>query len=178
MARIDGDGLVCILDRVKDMINRGGEKIFGLEVENVLYAFPGVAEAAIVGVPHPVFGEVPVAYLVPMPGERIDPEKVRDFCRTRLADFKVPVEVRLTDKLPRNPGGKVVKQQLKRQWMENERRTTPAERVIGIELTAMRSGTPRMRFGAHRYRVYSTYVGTAVVEDIKISQEISRGDRG
>jgi long-chain acyl-CoA synthetase len=133
VARIDGDGLVCILDRVKDMINRGGEKIFGLEVENVLYAFPGVAEAAIVGVPHPVFGEVPVAFMVPMPGEWIDPDKVRDFCRTRLADFKIPVEVRLTDKLPRNPGGKVVKQQLKRLWMENERKTTPAERVIGIE---------------------------------------------
>lgn len=120
VARIDADGLVCILDRVKDMINRGGEKIFGLEVENVLYAFPGVAEAAIVGVPHPVFGEVPVAFMVPMPGERIDTDKVRDFCRTRLADFKVPVEFRLTDRLPRNPGGKVVKKQLKRQWMENE----------------------------------------------------------
>lgn len=121
VARIDEDGLVCILDRVKDMINRGGEKIFGLEVENVLYSFPGVAEAAIVGVPHPVFGEVPVAYMVPMPGERIDPDKVRDFCRTRLADFKIPVEVRLTDKLPRNPGGKVVKQQLKRLWQEISR---------------------------------------------------------
>lgn len=120
VARIDADGLVCILDRVKDMINRGGEKIFGLEVENVLYAFPGVAEAAIVGVPHPVFGEVPVAFVVPMPGERIDPEKVREFCRIRLADFKVPVEVRSTDRLPRNPGGKVVKKELRRRWMENE----------------------------------------------------------
>ena len=120
VARIDADGLVSILDRVKDMINRGGEKIFGLEVENVLYAFPEVAEAAIVGVPHPVFGEVPVAFIVPMPGGRIDPEKVRDFCRKRLADYKVPVAVRLTDRLPRNPGGKVVKKQLRRQWMESD----------------------------------------------------------
>ncbi|OYV97902.1 MAG: hypothetical protein B7Z62_05035, partial [Deltaproteobacteria bacterium 37-65-8] len=98
---------------------RGGEKIFGLEVENVLYAFPGVAEAAIVGVPHPVFGEVPVAFMVPMPGRRIDPDEVRDFCRKRLADYKVPVEVRMTDRLPRNPGGKVVKKQLRQQWLEN-----------------------------------------------------------
>jgi long-chain acyl-CoA synthetase len=116
LARIDPDGLVTILDRVKDMINRGGEKIYGLEVENVLYAFPGVAEAAVVGVPHPVFGEVPAAFVVPMPGASLDPEAIRRHCSGRLADFKVPVAVRFLDALPRNPGGKVVKQALKRAW--------------------------------------------------------------
>jgi acyl-CoA synthetase (AMP-forming)/AMP-acid ligase II len=116
VARIDREGLVVILDRVKDMINRGGEKIYGLEVENVLYAFPGVAEAAVVGVPHPVFGEVPAAFVAPLPGATLDPEAVRRHCAARLADFKVPVAVRFVEKLPRNPGGKVLKQALKQAW--------------------------------------------------------------
>jgi acyl-CoA synthetase (AMP-forming)/AMP-acid ligase II len=114
LARIDDDGIVTILDRVKDMINRGGEKIYGLEVENVLYAFPGVAEAAVVGVPHPVFGEVPAAFVVPLPDAALDPDELRRHCRDRLADYKVPVEFRLVERLPRNPGGKVLKQDLRR----------------------------------------------------------------
>lgn len=114
VARIDEEGFVFILDRVKDMINRGGEKIYGLEVENVLYAFPGVAEAAVVGVAHPVFGEVPVAFLAPLPGASLDPEALRAHCASRLADFKVPVEYRVVERLPRNPGGKVLKQELRR----------------------------------------------------------------
>jgi len=116
VARMDADGFVYILDRAKDMINRGGEKIYGLEVENVLFAYPGIAEAAVAGVPHVVFGEVPVAFVVPLPGARIDHEALRAHCATRLADFKVPVEVRILEKLPRNPGGKVVKQELRRAW--------------------------------------------------------------
>ncbi len=114
LARIDADGIVTILDRVKDMINRGGEKIYGLEVENVLYAFPGVAEAAVVGVPHPVFGEVPAAFLVALPDAALDPEALHRHCRDRLADYKVPVAFRLVERLPRNPGGKVLKQELRR----------------------------------------------------------------
>lgn len=125
VARIDRDGLVVILDRVKDMINRGGEKIYGLEVENVLYAFPGVAEAAVVGVPHPVFGEVPAAFVAPLPGATLDPDAIRRHCASRLADFKVPVAVRFVEGLPRNPGGKVLKQSLKRDWeAESKERST------------------------------------------------------
>jgi acyl-CoA synthetase (AMP-forming)/AMP-acid ligase II len=114
VASIDADGFVRILDRVKDMINRGGEKIYGIEVESVLYTFPGVAEAAVVGMPHPVFGEVPVAFVAALPGATLDPEAIRAHCATRLADFKVPVSVRFLDSLPRNPGGKVLKQALKK----------------------------------------------------------------
>ncbi len=121
IARIDADGLVTILDRAKDMINRGGEKIYGLEVENVLYAIAGVAEAAVVGVPHPIFGEVPAAVVVPMPGAALDAEAIRRHCAARLADYKVPVEVRFADRLPRNPGGKVVKQELKRAWIADRK---------------------------------------------------------
>ena len=121
VARIDADGFVYILDRAKDMINRGGEKIYSLEVENVLYTYPGVAEAAVFGIPHRVFGEVPAARLVPLPGETIDPEKVRAFCRTRLADYKVPVRVEIADRIPRNPGGKVLKKELRREWESRSR---------------------------------------------------------
>jgi acyl-CoA synthetase (AMP-forming)/AMP-acid ligase II len=116
VARIDREGLVTILDRAKDMINRGGEKVYGLEVENAIYAVPGVAEAAVYGIPHPVFGEVPAAAVVPMPGADLDPETIRAHCRTRLADFKVPVEIRVVSALPRNPGGKILKKELKKQW--------------------------------------------------------------
>ncbi len=125
VARIDRDGLVVILDRVKDMINRGGEKIYGLEVENVLYAFPGVAEAAVVGVPHPVFGEVPAAFVAPLPGATLDPDAIRRHCASRLADFKVPVAVRFVEKLPRNPGGKVLKQSLKQAWESDPKERSP-----------------------------------------------------
>jgi acyl-CoA synthetase (AMP-forming)/AMP-acid ligase II len=116
VARIDAGGLVTLLDRLKDMINRGGEKIYGLEVENVLYACPGVGEAAVVGVPHPVFGEVPVAFVAAMPGATLRAEELQRACAERLADFKVPVAVRFVEKLPRNPGGKVLKQELRRAW--------------------------------------------------------------
>jgi acyl-CoA synthetase (AMP-forming)/AMP-acid ligase II len=116
VARIDDEGYVYVLDRVKDMINRGGEKIYGLEVENALYAFSGVAEAAVVGVPHVVFGEVPVAFVASFPGASLDPEALRAHCAARLADYKVPVAFRFVEKLPRNPGGKVVKQELRRAW--------------------------------------------------------------
>ena len=121
VARIDGDGFVYILDRAKDMINRGGEKIYSLEVENVLSTCPGVAEAAVFGIPHPVFGEVPAARLVPLPGATIDPGKVRDYCRARLADYKVPVQVEVADRIPRNPGGKVLKKELRKEWESRSR---------------------------------------------------------
>jgi long-chain acyl-CoA synthetase len=116
VARIDADGLVYILDRAKDMINRGGEKVYGLEVENVLYTCPGVAEAAVFGVPHPVFGEVPAACVVPLPGASVEPGQVIAWCRGRLADYKTPVSVHVVDRIPRNPGGKILKKELRKEW--------------------------------------------------------------
>jgi len=116
LARIDKDGLVAILDRKKDMINRGGEKVYGLEVENRLLAFPGIAEAAVVGIPHPIFGEVPAAFLVPVPGSTPDLDALRIHCAAGLADFKVPVAFKLVAALPRNAGGKVLKGELRGAW--------------------------------------------------------------
>jgi long-chain acyl-CoA synthetase len=113
LALIDADGYVTIKDRIKDMINRGGEKIFCVEVEEVLCSHPGVLEAAVVGVPDPVYGEAVRACVVPRPGAAVDADDVRTWVRDRLARFKVPREVVVVDALPRNPNGKVVKSLLR-----------------------------------------------------------------
>jgi long-chain acyl-CoA synthetase len=113
LARIDADGYVTIADRIKDMINRGGEKVYCVEVEEVLCGHPSVLEAAVVGVPDPVYGEAVKACVVPRPGICVDPEDVRRWVRERLARFKVPETVEVLEALPRNPNGKVVKSALR-----------------------------------------------------------------
>jgi long-chain acyl-CoA synthetase len=113
MARIDKDGFVYILDRFKDMINRGGEKIYSIEVENALYAHPKVLEAAVYGIPDAVFGEQVKAAVVLKPGQDATEEEIREFCVQRLADYKVPKGIIFMEELPRNPGGKVIKVKLR-----------------------------------------------------------------
>ena len=116
LARIDADGLLYIVDRKKDMINRGGENVYSIEVENALVTGPGVGEAAAVGVPDEMMGEKVAAVLVPAAGARIDVAAVLEHARARLADFKVPQYVAVREEpLPRNPGGKVLKAQLREQ---------------------------------------------------------------
>jgi len=109
----DDDGYLYIVDRLKDMIVSGGENIAGSEIERVLYEHESVVEAAVVGRPDDRWGEVPVAYVVvsaaTTPGELVE------HCREQLARFKVPKEVVLIDALPRNPSGKVLKRELRRQ---------------------------------------------------------------
>jgi acyl-CoA synthetase (AMP-forming)/AMP-acid ligase II len=114
LARIDDRGLVHLVDRAKDMINRGGENVYCVEVENALAGAPGVGEAAVVGVPDPMMGEKVGAVIVPVPGVTFDPRALIAYCHERLADFKVPqfLAVR-TEPLPRNPGGKVLKKVLR-----------------------------------------------------------------
>ena len=115
IARID-DGIVRIVDRAKDMIDRGGENVYSVEVENVLGAHPDVLEVAVVGVPDPVMGEKVGAVVLPQAGvsaEALVPSLIA-YARERLADFKVPQFVRVLDgPLPRNAGGKVLKAPLR-----------------------------------------------------------------
>lgn len=113
IGRLDQDGYVYLMDRKKDMINRGGEKIFCVEVENAICSHPKVQEASVVGVPDPIFGEQVKAVVVPKPGEEIVAEEIQRYVREKLADFKVPKYVVMSDELPRNPGGKVIKPLLK-----------------------------------------------------------------
>ncbi|WP_051273743.1 class I adenylate-forming enzyme family protein [Desulfotruncus alcoholivorax] len=113
IAKIDEEGYVYIMDRIKDMINRGGEKIFCVEVEDVLYSNSKVMEAAVVGVPDEVFGEVVKACIVPRPGATLTEEEVQDWVRERLAKYKVPKFVQFLTELPKNPNGKVMKNVLR-----------------------------------------------------------------
>ncbi|MBX5457044.1 MAG: acyl--CoA ligase [Thermogemmatispora sp.] len=113
MARLDEDGFVHIVDRKKDMINRAGEKIYCAEVENVLYGHPAVLEVAVVGQADPFYGEIVKAVVVPRPGQVLDTEELRTFAAQHLASFKVPALIEVRDELPRNPGGKVMKQLLR-----------------------------------------------------------------
>lgn len=109
IAMITKEGDTYILDRLKDMIIRGGENIYSLEVENALYRHPKVLEAAVVGVPDPIFGEQVKAVLVLRPGEQATEEEIQEFCDKYLARYKVPKHVEFREALPRNPAGKLLK---------------------------------------------------------------------
>lgn len=110
LARIDDHGLVTIVDRAKDMINRGGENVYCVEVEDVLAAHPTVGEVAVIAVPDSMMGEKVGAVIVASPGHHIEPAHLIEFARQRLADYKVPQYIAVrTEPLPRNAGGKVVK---------------------------------------------------------------------
>jgi fatty-acyl-CoA synthase len=114
IGRVDDEGFLYIEDRLKDMIISGGENIATPEVERVLYEHPAVLEAAVVAMPHERWGEVPRAVVVLRPGEVADAAAIQEFCRARLAKFKVPVRVDFVDALPRTPSGKVLKRELRR----------------------------------------------------------------
>jgi long-chain acyl-CoA synthetase len=113
MARLDAQGFVQIVDRKKDMVNRGGENVYCVEVENALAAFPAVFEVAVLAVPDEMMGEKVGAVIVPKPNTRVDVAELLAFTRARVADFKVPEYVVVRDEpLPRNPGGKILKKRL------------------------------------------------------------------
>ncbi len=109
----DADGYLFLCDRVKDMIVSGGENIFPIEVENVLLAHPGVADAAVIGVPHDRWGETVKAVVVPRDGADLDVDAVIEFCRERLAHYKCPTSIDVVEELPRNPSGKILKRELR-----------------------------------------------------------------
>lgn len=114
MARLDEQGFVQIVDRKKDMVNRGGENVYCVEVENALSAHPAVFEVAVVAVPDKMMGEKVGAAIVLKPGVSAEPAEIIRFAREHLADFKVPQYLVLrTETLPRNPGGKLLKKQIR-----------------------------------------------------------------
>jgi acyl-CoA synthetase (AMP-forming)/AMP-acid ligase II len=110
---LDEDGYLRIVDRIKDMIVRGGENIYPKEIETVLHAHPGVLDAAVVGASHEVYGEVPVAFVAPYPGVELDVEQLLQICRDHLTKVKVPVAVHVLTELPKNPVGKTDKPALR-----------------------------------------------------------------
>ncbi len=114
LARVDEEGFLTIVDRAKDVIIRGGENIYSVEVENVLYEHPAVIDAALIGIPHHTLGEEPAAVVHLAPGASATAEELKTWVRDRLAIFKTPVRVLFLDQpLPRNANGKILKKDLK-----------------------------------------------------------------
>ncbi|MBY4898583.1 AMP-binding protein [Cupriavidus sp. AU9028] len=120
LARVDEDGYLFIVDRLKDMIVTGGENVYSKEVEDVLAAHPSVSEVAVIGVPHPEWGESVTAIVVPREPASVTLEEVQAFCQERLAKYKVPRRLQLVQALPRTPTGKVMKYLLRQQAAPGE----------------------------------------------------------
>lgn len=117
LARLDEEGFVYIVDRAKDMLIRGGENIYCIEVENALYDHPSVMDAAIVGIPHKVLGEEVGAVVQLTPGKTATEDELRKHVASQLAAFKVPVEIQImTEPLPRNANGKILKTELRQRF--------------------------------------------------------------
>jgi acyl-CoA synthetase (AMP-forming)/AMP-acid ligase II len=114
LARLDEEGFLFIVDRAKDIVIRGGENIYSIEVENALYEHPAVMDAALVGLPHRVLGEEPAAVVHLAAGASASEEELKAWVRERLAAFKIPVRIAfLSEPLPRNANGKILKNELK-----------------------------------------------------------------
>ena len=112
LARADEEGFYYIVDRKKDMIIRGGYNVYPREIEEVLYEHPAVLEAAVIGVPHPSLGEEVAAAVTLRPGADSTPDDLRDYVKERVAAYKYPRHIWLTDGLPKGPTGKILKREI------------------------------------------------------------------
>jgi len=121
-AYLDAQGYIYLFDRFKDMIISGGENIYPAEVENAVNAHPAVQEVAVIGVPHPRWGETPMAIVVVRPGQTLQAQELITFTRERLAHYKCPTVVTFADTLPRNASGKLLKRELRRLHQEGQTR--------------------------------------------------------
>jgi long-chain acyl-CoA synthetase len=111
----DADGYFYLVDRIKDLIITNGMNVYPRVIEEALYQHPDLAEAAVVAEPHPLHGELPIAYVVAKPGLSLDPVALRDWCRARLGRHEVPRRILVREALPRNAAGKILKRELRRQ---------------------------------------------------------------
>ncbi len=118
LATIDEDGYVNIVGRSKDMIIRGGENIYPREIEEFLYSHPLIKDGQIVGVPDARYGEEIAAFVIARTRDPIDPEAVREFCRGKIAHYKIPRYVVPVEEFPMTISGKVQKFQLREQAIE------------------------------------------------------------
>jgi len=110
---LDDEGFLYIVERKKDLIIRGGFNIYPREVEEVLYAHPKVAEAAVVGMHDPLMGEDVLAFVALKPGAAEDADEIIAFCQARLAKFKCPKQVKFVPALPKSPIGKILRKELR-----------------------------------------------------------------
>jgi acyl-CoA synthetase (AMP-forming)/AMP-acid ligase II len=122
---VDDDGNLRITDRKKDMFIVGGFNAYPAEIENMMLGHPDLAQVAVVGVPDERLGEVGVAFVVPKIGHAVDPDAVIDWCRERMANFKVPRGVKIARELPVNPSGKIMKFRLREQLLQTSQGSDP-----------------------------------------------------
>jgi long-chain acyl-CoA synthetase len=123
LATCDADGYITIVDRLKDMILVGGENVYPREIEDTLRSHPDVQDAAVIGIPHDIWGEEVLALVVTRPGVNADSRALIRYCRDRIARFKCPTRVELTAEIPRNAAGKMLKRTLREPyWAGRTRR--------------------------------------------------------
>ncbi|MEY1673707.1 fatty acyl-CoA synthetase [Gordonia sp. ABKF26] len=114
----DDDGYLWVVDRQKDMIKTGGENVSSREVEEVLFSHPAVHEAAVIGVPHPHWVEAVAAVVIPAAGRTVESSEIIQYCRDRLAPYKIPKFVIAAESLPKNPSGKILKRDLRDRYAD------------------------------------------------------------
>ncbi len=124
IAKMDEDGYVFIVDRKKDMIIAGGYNIYPREIDEVLYQHPKVLDAVTVGVPDPYRGESVKAFVVPKPGETVTEQEIIDFCKAKLAAYKVPKAVEIRDSLPKTIVGKILRKELREEELRKLKSST------------------------------------------------------
>ena len=108
-----------MVDRKKDLIIKGGENIYPAELENILYKHPDIADAAVVGVSHEVYGEEPMAFVVPMAGTNPTVDAIKSHLAEHITKFKIPSRVVFLDSLPKNGVGKVLRRALRDEYIES-----------------------------------------------------------
>ena len=129
MAYRDAEGFIFLVGRTREMINRGGENIYPVEVENILHLHPKVLDTAVFGLPDPVLGEIVACAVILRPGAgELSAEELVEFCRKHLADYKIPQKIFYLTDLPRNPGGKVIKSKLIEQVLGRSPQVDPERR--------------------------------------------------
>ncbi len=117
--RMDDNGYVFIVDRIKDMIITGGENVYSAEVENALAKHPAIAAVAVIGVPDPDWGERVHAVVVLLPGQNVTEEQLRAHCKTLIAGYKAPRSVDFVDAMPMSGAGKILKRELRMKYWGN-----------------------------------------------------------
>lgn len=116
IGKMDEEGFLYLLDRKKDMVISGGENIYTSEVEEVLHKYPGLQEAAVIGVPDEKYGETPLAVIVPKVGTRLSADEIIEYCRGKIGGYKIPRRFVFVDALPKSALGKVLKTDLRRMY--------------------------------------------------------------
>jgi long-chain acyl-CoA synthetase len=119
---LNEDGYLYIVDRIKDMIITGGENVYPREIEERLYAYPGVQECTVIGLPDKEWGERVTALIIPKPGPALDTKALNHYLKSHLSAFKVPKEYRVYDEFPKSPAGKILKRELRKEILDSARR--------------------------------------------------------